>query len=89
MPVKFEDTDAIQRILTQLPPNIKEDDVRRMYNECNGNEFETVCRMLNVATKSETKIEKSPSATQKMWNDIREICDSHDSAIYSIINKST
>lgn len=87
MPVTFEDSKTIQRIMSQLPSDISEEYVRKMFNQCNGNELETLCTILNVATNNQNKNEIS--ATQKMWNNIREICDSYDSALNEALRKST
>lgn len=87
MPVQFEDSEAIRRIMMHLPADICEKHVRKIFNECNGDEIETICNILNVATKDESK--KDISTTQKMWDNIRQICDSYDNAVHDAIHKST
>lgn len=87
MPVQFEDLEAVKRIMSQLPTDIDVADVKKTLNECNGDELETICKLLDVATKTETNQNKNQK--QQMWDNIREICDTYDRAVNAAMRKST
>lgn len=80
----------IQRIQKQLPSEVSTTQIEEALRRCNDDEIDAVCMLMDIDSKCALSADqKAKNEIQQKWKQIRDICDTFDSTLDTVLKKST